>query len=326
MNTTLTDTSRTAAREPGRRLLGGLNWLVVRQHRAALLTVAAAVVLGSAWIVYQRNRLAGVLETLGWPDKEPPMPVPGSESINLTITALGMLPFLLGVFLGAPLIAGDQERGTLQLVTTQSVSRRRWLTAKLAWCYTTALLAGAVLSVFFTWWWKPYRAMFSDRWYEGNIFDHTGPVLPAMCLFLTAAGITIGMLVRRIIPAMAVTFGFSVAFQIVWGELRAHLAPSRMLSYPYGGGTDGQLDDPYELDRWIGSADGRLYGWGTCAAPTDAATDACMEKHGIVNDVIKYLDFGQMPAMQWTGAGILLAATAALTVLTVWRVSRSPLR
>ncbi|WP_445526157.1 ABC transporter permease subunit [Streptomyces cyslabdanicus] len=325
MSTTLTDTSRTAAREPGRRLLGGLNWLVVRQHRAALLTVAAAVVLGSAWIVYQRNRLAGVLEAIGWPDKEPPMPVPGSESISLTITALGMLPVLLGVFLGAPLIAGDQERGTLQLVTTQSVSRRRWLTAKLAWCYAAALLAGAVLSAFFTWWWKPYRAVFSSPWYEGSIFDHTGPVLPAMCLFLTAAGITIGMLVRRVLPAMAVTFVFSMAVQIVWGQLRAYLAPARMFSYPYGGGIREQLDDPYELDSWIGSADGRLYGWGTCAKPTDAAADACMKKYGIVNDVIKYLDFSQMSAMQWTGAGILLAATAALTVFTVWRVSRKPL-
>ncbi|MFD4658266.1 ABC transporter permease subunit [Kitasatospora sp. NPDC058444] len=321
MSTTLTDTPRTATREPGRRLLSGLNWLVVRQHRAVLLTAAAAVLLGSAWIVYQRNRLAGVLEELGWPDKEPPMPVPGSAGISLTTTALGMLPILLGVFLGAPLIAADQERGTLRLVTTQSVSRRRWLTAKLAWSYAAALLAGAVLSAVFTWWWKPYRSAFPGRWYDGNVFDHTGPVLPAMCLFLTAAGVTIGMLVRRVVPAMAVTFAFSMVVQIVWGQLRANLAPSRRFSYPYGGGIREQLNDPYELDSWIGAADGRLFGWGTCTKQTEAASDACREQLGIVNDVIEYLDSSQMPAMQWTGAGILLAATAVLTAFTVRWVS-----
>ncbi|MFE4515149.1 ABC transporter permease [Kitasatospora sp. NPDC056783] len=322
MSTTLTDPPRTAAERPRRRLLGGLTWLVLRQHRAALLTAAAAVVLGSAWIVYQRDRLADTLAALGWPDKQPPMPVPGWGSVDLTITALGMLPVLLAVFLGAPLIAGDQERGTLQLVTTQSVSRRRWITAKLAWCYAAALLTGAVLSAFFTWWWKPYRSLFPLRWYDGAVFDHTGPMLPALCLFLTAAGIAIGMLVRRLLPAMAVTFAFSIAVRIVWGELRAHLAPSRMFSHPYGGGIYEQLKDPYELDRWIGSADGRLYGWGTCAESTEAASDACLKEHGIVNDVIEYLGFDQMPTMQWTGAGILLAATAVITVGTVWWASR----
>ncbi|MFE4973624.1 ABC transporter permease [Kitasatospora sp. NPDC056651] len=327
MNTTLTDTPltdtpRTAVRRPGRRLLGGVNWLVVRQHRAALLTVAAAVVLGSAWIVYQRDRMAGNLAAIGWPDKQPPLPLPGAQDINLTITALGTLPILLGVFLGAPLIASDHERGTLQLVTTQSVSRRRWLAAKLGWSYTAALLAGAVLSAFFTWWWKPYRAVFPRPWYEGGIFDHTGPMLPAMCLFLAAAGIAIGTLTRRVIPAMAVTFGFSMAVQIVWDRLYTHLAPARMFSSPYGGSIHEKLDAPIELDRWVGTADGRLYGWGTCAKETAAASDACLKDHGIVNDVIKYLDFGQMPAMQWTGAGILLAATAVVTVGTVWWVSR----
>ncbi|MFB6888326.1 ABC transporter permease subunit [Kitasatospora sp. NPDC056327] len=324
MSTTLTDQARPATRGPGRRLLGGLNWLVLRQHRAALITVAVAVVLGSAWMVHQRHQLAGVLDSLGWPDEQPPLPVPGMGRIDLTVTALAMLPVLLGVFLGAPLIAGDQERGTLQLVTTQSVSRRRWLTVKLAWCYGTALLAGTVLSAFFTWLWKPYRTVFPGRWYDPTVFDHTGPVLPALCLFLTAAGVTTGLLVRRLLPAMAITFAFAMAFQIAWEMLRTHLAPSRMYSHPQGGGIREQLTDPYELDRWIGSADGRLYGWGTCNKSTEAASDACLQEHGIVNDVIKYLDFDQMPAMQWTGAGLLLAAAAALTAVTLWRASTKP--
>ncbi|MER6102830.1 ABC transporter permease subunit [Streptomyces sp. NPDC001832] len=324
MSATLTETSRTG-RAPGPRLLHGLSWLVVRQHRTALLTVLAVMVLGSIWIAYQQGRMSQTLEAAGWPEKEPAQPTLDSKALGLTLTALSGLPVILAVFLGAPLIAGDQEHGTAQLVTTQSVSRRRWLATKLIWCYAAAVVSGAVLSAFFTWWWKPYRSVFPSLWPEGPIFDNTGPVLPALCLFLTAAGVTIGMLLRRVLASMVVTFVFAAIVEVVWGEMRAYLAPSRMLTYPLDGDMPARLNESLELDRWIGSADGHRYGWGLCAKTTEAASDACIKEHGIVNNVVEYLGYDQMPSMQWTGAGILLAATAVLTAFTLWRVSRSPL-
>ncbi|MFF2961694.1 ABC transporter permease [Streptomyces sp. NPDC057963] len=324
MSATLTDTPRTG-RTPGPRLLRGLNWLVVRQHRAALLSLLAVMVLGSIWLVYQRGEMTQALEAAGWPEKQPAQPTYSSTGLSLTLTALSGLPVILAVFLGAPLVAGDQEHGTAQLITTQSVSRRRWLTAKLAWCYGAVIVSSAVLSAFFTWWWKPYRSVFPSLWPDGQIFDNTGPVLPALCLFLTAAGITIGMLLRRVVVAMAVTFVFAGFVEVLWGELRVYLAPSRTLTYPLDADMPAQLNESHELDRWIGSADGHLYGWGLCSKTTEAASNACIKEHGIVNNVYEYLGFDQMPSMQWTGAGILLAAAAVLTAFALWRVSRSPL-
>ncbi|MFJ7254485.1 ABC transporter permease [Streptomyces sp. NPDC098085] len=324
MSATLTDTPRTG-RTPGPRLLRGLNWLVVRQHRAALLSLLAVMVLGSIWLVYQRGEMTQALEAAGWPEKQPAQPTYASTGLSLTLTALSGLPMILAVFLGAPLVAGDQEHGTAQLITTQSVSRRRWLTAKLAWCYGAVIVSSAVLSAFFTWWWKPYRSVFPSLWPDGQIFDSTGPVLPALCLFLTAAGITIGMLLRRVVVAMAVTFVFAGFIEVLWGELRVYLAPSRTLTYPLDADMPARLNESHELDRWISSADGHLYGWGLCSKATEAASDACIKEHGIVNNVYEYLGFDQMPSMQWTGAGILLAAGAVLTAFALWRVSRSPL-
>ncbi|MFJ1614717.1 ABC transporter permease [Streptomyces sp. NPDC088249] len=324
MSATLTDTPRTG-RTPGPRLLRGLNWLVVRQHRAALLSLLAVMVLGSIWLVYQRGEMTQALEAAGWPEKQPAQPTYASTGLRLTLTALSGLPMILAVFLGAPLVAGDQEHGTAQLITTQSVSRRRWLTAKLAWCYGAVIVSSAVLSAFFTWWWKPYRSVFPSLWPDGQIFDSTGPVLPALCLFLTAAGITIGMLLRRVVVAMAVTFVFAGFVEVLWGELRVYLAPSRTLTYPLDADMPARLNESHELDRWISSADGHLYGWGLCSKATEAASDACIKEHGIVNNVYEYLGFDQMPSMQWTGAGILLAAGAVLTAFALWRVSRSPL-
>lgn len=324
MSTTLTDAPRTG-HTPGPRMLRGLSWLVVRQHRAVLLTLLAVTVLGSIWIVYERSRMKDFLDAAGWPGKELAQPTYDGGGAGLLMAALGGLPLILAVFVGAPLIAGDQEQGTAQLVTTQSVSRLRWVATKFAWIYGAVLVTAAVLSALFTWWWKPYRSVFSSSWSDGSVFDSTGPMLPALCLFLTAAGITIGVLARRVLMSMAITFIFAAAVGVFWSEMTAHLAPTRTITYPLEADMPSRLDESLEVDRWIGSADGHLYGWGLCAKQTEAASDACVKEHGIVNNVYEYLGFDQMPAMQWTGAGILLAGTAVLTAFVLWRVSRRPL-
>ncbi|CAM5404171.1 ABC transporter permease subunit [Streptomyces atroolivaceus] len=319
-----TPTGAPAARTARPRVLRGLTWLVLRQHRTALGCIAALVVLGSLWIVYQRGQLIDLLAAAGWPGKTVPQPVVGEGYRNLT-SLLGLLPGILAVFLGAPLIAADQEQGTAQLVTTQSVTRRRWLVAKLGWCLLITLVACSVLSAVFTWWWRPYRSVLPDIWMDTSVFDTTGPVLPALALFLTAAGITIGVLVRRVLASMVVTFVFCVAAQAAWGMFRDHLGTPRTVTYPLNADFPAHLADAYEVDRWVGSADGQLHGWGSCAEATEKATNACIEEKGIVNNVFEYLDHGQMAAMQWTGAGILLAGAVALTAFSLWWASRRPL-
>lgn len=324
MSATLTEKPTGPA--PGRRLLRGMPWLVVRQHRIALACVLGLTLLTALWIVYERNELVHMLDTKGWPEKDVGWPMESDRGYNYITNILGGLPVILAVFIGAPLIAGDQENGTAQLVTTQSVTRRQWLVAKLGLAYTLALVSGVVLSALFTWWWKPYRSVFLSQWIDGMIFDNTGPVLPAFLLFLTAAGITIGVLVRRVLPAMVVTFLFTaITTMFVWDEIRMRLGSTQMFTYPKGTELPARFSDAYEVDRWVGSADGTLYNWGICAEATEKAQNACIEKHGIVNDVIEYLPYSQMGAMQWIAAGLLLAGTALLTAFTLWWASRRPL-
>ncbi|MFE9723173.1 ABC transporter permease subunit [Streptomyces sp. NPDC005794] len=322
MSTTLTGTPTARTARP--RMLRGLTWLVLRQHRTTLLCVLALTVLGSLWIVYQRAQLADALAAAGWPGKTVPQPVVGDSYSRLT-SWLSLLPGILAVFFGAPLIAADQEQGTAQLVTTQSVTRRRWLVAKLGWCLLITLVACSLLSAVFSWWWRPHRSVLPDIWMDTSVFDTTGPVLPALALFLTAAGFTIGILVRRVLASMVATFVFCVAAQTAWAMLRVHLAAPRTLTYPLDAEYPARLDDAYEVDRWVGTADGRLHGWGSCAEATEKATNACIEKLGIVNNVYEFLEYDQMAAMQWTGAGILLAGTAVLTAFALWWASRRPL-
>ncbi|MEU2890963.1 ABC transporter permease [Streptomyces albidoflavus] len=307
------------------RLLRGLPWLVARQHRATALGVLAAVAVGCALLVQQRFALAGLLDRAGWPAKEVPQPVVGGSLHGYLTLGLSALPVALAVFVGAPLISGDQEQGTAQLVTTQSVTRRQWLLAKLTWCYSLALLAAVPLGLLHTWYWEPHRSLMPHEWIEGAVFDSTGPMLPAFALFLTAVGVTVGLLTRRVFVAMTATFALALAVEMAWDRVRTELAPSRMFTYPLDTDLPARLSEAYELDRWVGSADGRLYGWGSCAEETEAASEACLREKGIVNDVIEYLGYDQMPAMQWTGTGILLGGTVLLTAFVVVRVGRRPL-
>ncbi|MEU2571870.1 ABC transporter permease [Streptomyces anulatus] len=324
MSTTLTE--KPAETDSGRRLLRGMPWLVVRQHRVALVCVLGLTLVGALLIAYGRNELVQLLEAKGWPEKDAGQPMENNRVYEYVGSILGGLPLILAVFIGAPLIAGDQENGTAQLVTTQSTTRRQWLIAKLGLAYSLALVSGVVLSALFTWWWKPYRSVFLSDWIDGAIFDNTGPVLPAFLLFFTAAGITIGTLVRRVLPAMVVTFLFTaITTMFVWDEVRRRLGDTHIFTYPMGTELPARYAEAYEVDRWVGSADGTLYGWGTCAEATEKAQNTCIKEHGIVNDVIEYLDYSQMASMQWTAAGILLAGTALLTAFTLWRVTRRPL-
>ncbi|MER5890536.1 ABC transporter permease [Streptomyces sp. NPDC001941] len=325
---TLPGTRGAASGPPVRRsLLRGLGWLVVRQHRTAVLCVLGLTLLCGAWIVYERHEMLQALASYRPGREGSAYSLQDSPRFGYLSALLNGLPFLLALFVGAPLIAADQENGTARLVTTQSVTRRQWLAAKLALAFGLALVPGVLLSALFTWWWRPYRSYFPSKWAEAPVFDITGPVMPALLLFFTVAGITIGVLVRRVLPAMVVTFVTAAVTLAAWNvlHLRTRLAPTRTATYPLEGELPARLAESYELDRWVGSADGQLYGWGSCAEATEQAQNACIKEKGIVDNVVEYLDFGQLGAMQWTAAGLLLAATALLTVFVLGWVSRRPL-
>ncbi|MFI6689262.1 ABC transporter permease subunit [Streptomyces sp. NPDC050485] len=310
------------------RRLRGLAWLMVRQHRSALLACAAATVLGAAWIVYQRWAMLDTLHSAGWPGK--PTDVLNdamlqhiSRTFNDAAGYLSCLPLLFGVFLGAPLISSDQEHGTAQLVTTQSVPRLRWLLWKLVFALVLVVVTTGILGALFTWWWRAAVPVVSSNWLDGSIFDTTGPVLTTLTLFTTSLGIVIGTLIRRAVTAMALTFFGSVAFLGVVDYLTPHLGTPRRIAFPLDSEHPAGLTNAVQVDQWVGTASDKLYGWSTCVS--DDAPEACRARLGIVNSVWDYFGYDQMSTLQWTTAGLLLAGSAALVALVWWRTRRHPL-
>jgi hypothetical protein len=156
-------TTTQATRRPR---LSGMTWLVWRQHRAAFWTMIAATVLCVAWMVYQRGQMMDFLSSYGFPaknlDNAEKEFSPYIGAFNTVTTGLTAIPVMLGVLLGAPLLAGDLENGTAKLIAAQSVSRNRWLATKLALTGLVVTVTTVALSAVFAWWWSPIKSEYVD--------------------------------------------------------------------------------------------------------------------------------------------------------------------
>jgi hypothetical protein len=170
----------------------------------------------------------------------------------LAVTAVALvLPARIGLFWGAPLITRELEAGTHRLVWNQSITRTRWLAVKLGLTGLAAITAAGLGSLAVTWWASPIDKTAANNFarMEPLLFDARGIVPIAFAAFAFALGVTVGMLVRRTLPAMAITLAVFVAVQIAMPLLvRPHLvAPIRStieiteasldgISAPRGGG------------------------------------------------------------------------------------------
>ncbi|MPY58566.1 ABC transporter permease subunit [Streptomyces spongiae] len=313
---TLNATTTEATRRPR---LSGMTWLVWRQHRAGFWAILAATALSVAWIVYQRGQLVDFLDGYGYPgkslDDEGGKFQQYKDAFSFVSMGLQAIPILLGVFLGAPLLAGDLENGTAKLVAAQSMSRTRCLATKLALAGLVAVVSTGVLSAVFGWWWNPVKSdvTFMD-WTSGAAFNTTGPVPVALTLFSVFGGVAIGVVLRRTLTAMVVTFGFTVVLQLVWGYFLLSLGNVVTVTTNKGVNVYPSLPHgAYEIDQSYVTGSGDLVGWGTCSgSQTEAARQVCLDKADVVGWSVQYLPMSQMNAMQWFGASILFALTAGV--------------
>jgi hypothetical protein len=158
------------------------------------------------------------------------------ELFDLCIGLLLAVPALIGVFWGAPLVTREFETGTFRLAWNQSVTRARWLAVKLGLLGLASMVTVGLLSLMVTWWASPIdRATGLPAGRNGTsgfnrfapvLFDTRGIVPVAYALFAFALGVTAGVLIRRTVPAMAVTLAVFAAVQVMvplW--VRPHLIP-----------------------------------------------------------------------------------------------------
>jgi len=139
-------------------------------------------------------------------------------------TVLVAVPGLIGLFWGAPLVARELETGTWRLAWTQSLTRDRWLATKLAVVGAATVAFAGLFSLLLTWWGSPIDRAKLDR-FSPALFSERGIVPIGYAAFAFALGVTAGILIRRTLPAMAVTLvAFVAARQAVTYLVRPHFA------------------------------------------------------------------------------------------------------
>jgi hypothetical protein len=124
---------------------------------------------------------------------------------NICLIFMNLAPPLIGAFAGGPVLARELENGTFRYAWTQGMRRERQAIAKLVLLgVTIAILAGA-FGELFAWFFQPFLPVEDMSTLTVTVFETRGLAFAAWVLVAFAIGAFLGMLLRRIIPAMAAT-------------------------------------------------------------------------------------------------------------------------
>lgn len=219
-----------------------------------------------------------------------------------------LAPAVIGIFWGAPLIAAELERGTHYLVWNQSITRTRWLAVKLAATALAALAVAGVLSLLITWWNSPLDTVAGNRW--GTRAFNARDITPlGYALFAFALGATLGLLIRRAVPAMAVTLAVFIAVQVVvTAGLRPDLLPTTTQTVPINQATMTQAMRFDRSDAVTGPVTIDLPtpagSWGLSQSPALNSAGQPIQTSEILNCWSRTLnDAGAGPVGKGTSAG-----------------------
>jgi ABC-type transport system involved in multi-copper enzyme maturation permease subunit len=320
-------------------------WLTWRQHRLQLLFGMAVLALLALFLGLTGSGIASSFRSSGLAAC---LAVPGRDcrdlqnlftgrysSLQFTVPLFLILPALIGVFWGAPLLAREVEQGTHRLAWTQSVGRLRWTLTKVVALSAATVLGAALIAWLLSWWSRPLVAVGDSRFSPG-VFDLRGIVPVAYALFALAVGVAAGTLIRRTVAAMGATLGVYAAVRLaveLW--LRPHFAKPRTLSYgsfgqsPRSGLGDWVLStstvdgaghvlangQSLNLDVLGPRCPGLLPSRG--AFPNQAAVQECIQRIGL-HVQATYQPGNRYWLFQGLEAAIFVALALALLAFSVW--------
>jgi hypothetical protein len=309
-----------------------MTWVMWRQHSNQVYFAAAALggfvilllVTGqqmaaqyqSARLTCAQTRTCGDLSTLTL----------GSPIMFTLVTLTVAAPGLLGVFWGAPLVARELETGTSQFVWMQTVTRKHWLAVKVGWALLAAAVCVGALAAVVTWWSGPENAIHQGR-FGLNQFPIQGIVPVGYALFAVALGIAAGTLLRRTVPAVAVTVGvFTAVRLLVDNFVRPHYQTPLTVVGAVGHPTGGPEGAAWVLSSTITNPAGQpVQGVPLAQAPAvcraligqvdPSRYFACMGDHGFHN-ILTYQPANRYWTFQGIETGIFLTLAAALIAVT----------
>jgi hypothetical protein len=196
-----------------------------RQQRAALITLLAvsaalalAIVAGELAIraLYARYAAGCVAPQANDPQCAAIANTFAASTDGFTamVIALHVLPVLIGVFVGAPLIARELESGTFRFTWTQEIGRTRYVLTTVTLLAVAVAAVTCALGALLGWYAHPFDVVGDESRWQAGLFDTTALTLPAWTLFALATGTLLGTLTGRIVTAMAATAATAGGFLV----------------------------------------------------------------------------------------------------------------
>jgi ABC-type transport system involved in multi-copper enzyme maturation permease subunit len=306
-------------------------WVTWRQHRAALGGVA--VFLG-AFAVYlwltglqmhhaytaDCHPASSVACTLNFTGRY-------ATTGNVVSIFVQVVPALIGAFAGAPVLARELETGTFRYAWTQGIGRRRWTVAKLVLLAVAVAAAAAAFSALFSWYNQPFFAAGYVIPFSTRLFGLREVSFAAWTLAAFAIGALAGMLIRRVVPAIAATLAVYAGLALataLW--LRQHYMAPLVTTKPNLPGS------AWAVSQWYtkgGKFAFGAHGSGIANAVNQLCDNGnsglspgqCLSQHGYTVWT-SYQPASRFWPFQWIEGGWLLALSVLLIAATVWLVRR----
>jgi ABC-type transport system involved in multi-copper enzyme maturation permease subunit len=266
---------------------------------------------------------------------------PTAQTIGVLLMAV---PMLIGAFVGAPVLARELETGTFRYAWTQGFGRRRWTVAKLVPLGVIVAVAAGLFSLLFSWYYQPLFTDGDSIPLDPKLFGVRGVVYAAWTLAASAVGASAGLLIRRVVPAIAVTLAFCVALTFAAGlYLRPHYETPVL-----GKNLASAPASAWVLNGWW-TKDGTTISQSamnqvettlfqqtmTATVPKNVNSDNIKFYKGSANTQVQdylyrhgyaqwtsYQPASRFWPFQWIEGGWLLALSVLLIAATVWLVGR----
>ncbi|HUC59330.1 MAG TPA: ABC transporter permease subunit [Streptosporangiaceae bacterium] len=343
-------------------------WLTWRQFRAQAIIAGSALAIAAIGLIISGISLRHSYNDLGLPACQAHhdcaqlataffAQLQSASSYgfvsHLSQGLLFIVPGLIGLFWGAPLLAREFETGTVRVAWNQSVTRRRWLAVKLGVAGLAAIVTAGVLSLLVTWWSGPIDRAASLQGQgadssglgayriEPSVFGVRDIVPVGYAIFALALGAVLGVLIRRAVPAMAATVVVFAAVQVVWPNwIRSHLISPVTVRSPVTGNLNELAVQMPSHEMTVMGSWSRANVWllsNVTVTPsgkpfTGPATSACignspqactawvLRQHLV--QLVSYQPASRFWAFQWLETGIFVAIAVVLAAFCAWWLNR----
>ena len=332
-------------------------WLTWRQFRVQALTAVVMLVVVAVIYAVTGPRLAHMYDASGLPACHAHgdcaaltskfLDAVQSDALYPVLSVFGgallyLTPAVIGAFWGAPLVTRELETGTFRLAWNQSVTRTRWLAVKLALIGLAAAVTAGLLSLMLTWWSSPIDKAGGFPLANGQL-GRFSPILFGVrdvvplgyAVFGFALGVAVGMLVKRTLPAMAITLAGVAFVMLAWPNVvRPHLispvsatAPITVTLPTEITKSNGQVLMPVTglPGAWIISnqtltANDHVFvlpNVPACNSGTQKQCNAWFATQHLLRHLV-YQPASRYWAFQWTETAVFLALAAALAGFSTW--------